>query len=109
MVGMLDAIEQERVLGRALVLEIFRVPRLGAIAGCRITDGVVRRNAQARLIRDAVVIWEGSVASLRRLKDDVSEVREGFECGIGLVNYNDMKVSDQIEVFTIEKVAATEL
>jgi translation initiation factor IF-2 len=109
MLGMLDAIEQERVLGRALVLQVFRVPKLGAVAGCRVTEGVVRRNAQARLIRDAVVIWEGSVASLRRVKDDVSEVREGFECGIGLVNYNDIKTDDQIEVFMIEKVAATEL
>ena len=72
-------------------------------------DGIMKRNARARLIRDAVVIWEGNIASLRRFKDDASEVREGFECGIGLENFNDVKVGDQIECYMIEKVAATEL
>ena len=72
-------------------------------------DGTIRRNARARLIRDGVVTWEGNIASLRRFKDDVSEVREGFECGIGLENFNDVKVADQIEAYIIEKVAATEL
>jgi translation initiation factor IF-2 len=74
-----------------------------------VIDGIIRRNARARLIRDGVVAWEGNIASLRRFKDDVSEVREGFECGIGLENFNDVKVSDQIEAYIIEKVAATEL
>jgi translation initiation factor IF-2 len=69
----------------------------------------MKRNARARLIRDAVVTWEGNIASLRRFKDDASEVREGFECGIGLENFNDIKVGDQVECYMIEKVAATEL
>ena len=89
--------------------EVFRVPQVGAVAGCMVIDGIIRRNARARLIRDGVVAWEGNIASLRRFKDDVSEVREGFECGIGLENFNDIKVGDQIEAYIIEKVAATEL
>ena len=109
MIGMLDAIEQEKILGKAEVREVFRVPKLGAIAGCTVSSGIIRRNVQARLIRDGVVIWEGGIASLRRFKDDVGEVREGFECGIGLVGYNDIKVADQIEAYTIERIAATEL
>ncbi|MBA3441874.1 MAG: translation initiation factor IF-2, partial [Pyrinomonadaceae bacterium] len=109
MLGMLDAIEQERILGRADVREVFRVPKLGAVAGCMVRDGVMRRTARARLIRDSVVAWEGNIASLRRFKDDASEVREGFECGIGLENFNDIKVGDQIEAYTIDKVAPTEL
>ena len=109
MIGMLEKIEKEKILGKAAVREVFRVPRIGAVAGCMVIDGIIRRNARARLIRDGVVAWEGSIASLRRFKDDVSEVREGFECGIGLENFNDVKVSDQIEAYIIEKVAATEL
>ena len=109
MIGMLEAVEKERILGRADVREVFRVPRIGAVAGCMVIDGVVRRNARARLIRDGIVTWEGGIASLRRFKDDVSEVRQGFDCGIGLENFNDIKVGDQIEAYVIEKVAATEL
>ena len=109
MIGMLEAVEKEKILGKAEVREVFRVPRVGAVAGCMVLDGTIRRNARARLIRDGVVSWEGGIASLRRFKDDVSEVREGFECGIGLENFNDIKVSDQIEAYIIEKVAATEL
>ena len=109
MIGMLEKIEKEKILGKADVREVFRVPRVGAVAGCMVIDGIVRRNARARLIRDGVVSWEGSIASLRRFKDDASEVREGFECGIGLENFNDIKVGDQIECYVIEKVAATEL
>ena len=97
MIGMLDAIEKEKILGKALVREIFKVPKVGTIAGCRVIDGVIRRKARARLIRDGVVAWEGDIGSLRRFKDDVTEVREGFECGIGLENFNDIKVDDQIE------------
>jgi translation initiation factor IF-2 len=74
-----------------------------------VVDGSIRRKARARLIRDGVVSWEGNILSLRRFKDDVSEVREGFECGIGLENFNDIKVGDQIEAYIVEKVAATEL
>ena len=109
MIGMLEAIEKERILGKAAVREVFRVPRAGTVAGCMVVDGVVRRNARARLIRDGVVSWEGNIASLRRFKDDVSEVREGFECGISLENFNDVKVGDQIEAYIVERVAATEL
>jgi translation initiation factor IF-2 len=109
MIGMLDAIEREVILGKAVVQETFKVSRIGTIAGCRVTDGVIRRQAKARLIRDGVVTWEGDIATLKRFKDDVNEVRNGFECGISLVNYNDIKVGDEIEAFVIEKIAATEL
>jgi translation initiation factor IF-2 len=74
-----------------------------------VVDGTIRRNARARLIRDGVVAWEGNIASLRRVKDDVAEVREGFECGIALEGFNDIKVGDQIEAYIVEQVAATEL
>jgi len=109
MIGMLEAIEKERILGKAAVREVFRVPRAGTVAGCMVVDGTIRRNARARVIRDGVVSWEGNIASLRRFKDDVSEVREGFECGISLENFNDVKVGDQIEAYVVERVAATEL
>jgi translation initiation factor IF-2 len=109
MIGMLEAIEKERIIGKADVREVFRVPKAGVVAGSMVVDGNIRRNARARLIRDGVVSWEGNIASLRRFKDDVSEVREGFECGIGLENFNDVKVGDQVEAYIVEKVAATEL
>jgi translation initiation factor IF-2 len=109
MIGMLEAIEKEKILGKAAVRDVFRVPRAGVVAGCMVIDGTVRRNARARLIRDGVVSWEGNIASLRRFKDDVSEVREGFECGISLENFNDLKIGDQIEAYIVERVAATEL
>ncbi|MBC7909835.1 MAG: translation initiation factor IF-2 [Pyrinomonadaceae bacterium] len=109
MIGMLEAVEKEKILGKAEVRDIFRVPRAGVVAGCMVLDGVIRRNARARLIRDGVVSWEGGIASLRRFKEDASEVREGFECGISLENFNDLKIGDQIEAYIIEKVAATEL
>jgi translation initiation factor IF-2 len=109
MIGMLEAVEKEKILGKADVREVFRVPRAGAVAGSMVIDGLIRRNAKARLIRDAVVAWEGNIGSLRRFKDDVSEVREGFECGISLENFNDIKVGDQIEAYVVERIAATEL
>jgi translation initiation factor IF-2 len=109
MIGMLEKIEKEKILGKAAVREVFRVPKAGSVAGCMVIDGTISRKARARLIRDSVVSWEGNIGSLRRFKDDVSEVREGFECGIGLENFNDIKVGDQIEAYVIEKVAATEL
>ncbi|MBN8091224.1 EF-Tu/IF-2/RF-3 family GTPase, partial [Vibrio vulnificus] len=84
MIGMLDAIEKESILGKALVQETFRVSKIGTIAGCRVTEGVIRRQAKARLIRDGVVAWTGDIASLKRFKDDTSEVRQGYECGISL-------------------------
>jgi translation initiation factor IF-2 len=106
MAGLLDPTFKEVRLGAAEVREVFKVPKLGAIAGCMVTDGRITRagETQARLMRDNVVIHEGKIASLRRFKDDVSEVRAGFECGIGLQGYNDLKVGDVIEVFQMERV-----
>jgi translation initiation factor IF-2 len=109
MIGMLDAIEKENILGKAQVQEVFKVSKIGSIAGCRVTDGIMKRQAKARIIRDGVVVWEGDIASLKRFKEDVNEVRQGFECGISLVNFNDIKVDDEIEAFVIERIAATEL
>jgi translation initiation factor IF-2 len=109
MIGMLEAIEREKILGKAEVRDVFKVSKVGTIAGCMVIDGLIRRNSRARLIRDGVVAWEGGIASLKRFKEDAAEVREGFECGIGLENFNDVKVGDQIESFIVEKIAATEL
>ena len=109
MIGMLDKIEKEEILGKALVQDIFKVSKVGTIAGCRVTDGLIRRQAKARLIRDGVVIWTGDISSLKRFKDDTNEVRQGFECGISLVNFNDIKVGDEIEAYVIEQIAPTEL
>ena len=108
MQGMLAPTFKEQRLGSAQVRETFKVPKVGTIAGCMVLDGRITRSgdAQARLLRDNVVVWEGKLSSLRRFKDDVSEVKAGFECGIGLANYNDVKVGDVIEVFTMERVAA---
>jgi translation initiation factor IF-2 len=91
------------------VRQVIRVPKIGAIAGCMVTDGRITRSGDTtvRLLRDNVVIYEGRIASLRRFKDDVSEVKSGFECGIALEKFNDMKDGDVIEVFTMERVAVT--
>jgi len=107
MTGMLEPVIRETRLGAAEVRDTFRVPKVGTIAGCYVTDGKVTRNAEVRLLRDNVVIFEGKVASLKRFKDDVSEVTRGYECGIGIQNFNDVKVGDVIEVFTMERVAVT--
>ncbi len=103
--GMLKPEERERILGDAEVRQTFRVPKLGVIAGSYVRSGTIRRNSQVRLVRDGVVVYEGTVASLRRFKDDVTEVREGFECGIGLQNYQDVKEGDVIEAFDVEEIA----
>ncbi len=107
MAGMLDPTFKEVRIGGATVRETFRVPKVGTIAGCIVNDGRITRQGEAkvRLVRDGVVVWEGKLASLRRFKDDVSEVKSGFECGIGLQNFNDVKVGDVIEVFQMERVA----
>ena len=97
--GMLKPIYAEEVRGQAEIREVFRSSKFGNIAGCMVTDGFMRRNAKARLLRDGVVVAETSIASLRREKDDATEVREGFECGITLSNYNDIKIGDVIETF----------
>jgi translation initiation factor IF-2 len=108
MAGLLEPTFKAVRLGSAEVREVFKVPKVGAVAGCMVTDGRVTRagETQARLLRDNVVVFEGKIASLRRFKDDVSEVKSGFECGIGLERYNDIKVGDVIEVFTMERVGA---
>ena len=97
--GMLAPQIKEEVLGQVEVRDVFRAPKIGSIAGCYVTEGVVQRNAKVRVLRDNVVIFDGSVDSLRRFKDDVNEVKAGFECGIGVKNYNDVKVGDQLEVY----------
>jgi translation initiation factor IF-2 len=107
MAGLLDPTFKEARIGAATVRETFKVPKIGVIAGCIVNEGVIKRSgdAQARLLRDNVEVWTGKLASLKRFKDDVSEVKTGFECGIGLQNFNDIKVGDVIEVFHMERVA----
>ena len=97
--GMLKPIFAEEVRGQAEIREIFRSSKFGNIAGCMIIDGSIKRNQRARLLRDGVVVAETSIASLRREKDDVTEVREGFECGMTLGNYGDIRIGDVIETF----------
>ncbi|AEW77488.1 translation initiation factor IF-2 [Aggregatibacter actinomycetemcomitans] len=104
MSGMLQPEFKQEIIGLAEVRDVFRHPKFGAIAGCMVTEGVVKRNNPIRVLRDNVVIFEGELESLRRFKDDVSEVRNGMECGIGVKNYNDVKVGDQIEVFEVVEV-----
>ena len=108
MSGLLEPTFKEVRIGTAQVRETFKVPKFGTIAGCMVTDGRITRagDTQARLLRDNVVVYEGKIGSLRRFKDDVSEVKSGFECGIGFEKYNDLKVGDVIEVFVNERVAA---
>jgi translation initiation factor IF-2 len=105
MEGLLDPTLKEVTRGRAEVRNTFKVPKFGVVAGCYVTEGTIPRSAQLRLLRDNRVIHEGKVGSLRRFKDDVSEVKQGFECGIGLDRFQDVKVGDIIEAFQVEKVA----
>ena len=107
MSGMLAPEIRERILGHAQVREIFRVPKVGMVAGCMVTDGLLRRSAKVRVIRQDVVIHSGEMDSLRRFKEDVKEVREGFECGVGIRNFNDLKNGDVIEAFETTEVART--
>jgi len=109
MVGLLEPTFKENVLGQAEVRELFKVPKLGIIAGCYVTDGKASRSAEVRLLRDNVVIHTGKVGSLRRFKDDAAEVKQGYECGIGIVGYNDIKENDVIEFFEMVSVAAKSL
>jgi translation initiation factor IF-2 len=105
MLGLLAPEFEEVVTGEAEVREIFRVPKLGAIAGCFIRTGVITRGTKVRFLRDGTIIWKGSIQSLRRFKDDVREVREGFECGIGLSDFQDLKPGDLIETFEEREIA----
>jgi len=103
--GMLAPEEKEVILGSAEVRQLFRVPKVGTVAGCHVSDGVIDRNARIRVLRDHVVIYEGKLASLRRFKDDVKEVRAGYECGAAIENFNDIKVDDVLESYRVEQVA----
>ncbi len=105
MSGMLAPEFKEEIIGLAEVRDVFRAPKIGAIAGCMVTEGVVKRNNPIRVLRDNVVIFEGELESLRRFKEDVNEVRQGLECGIGVKNYDDVKIGDQIEVYERVQVA----
>jgi translation initiation factor IF-2 len=107
MTGLLDTVKREVTRGHAEVRETFKVPKIGTIGGCMVTDGVIPRSASVRLIRDNRVIYEGKVGSLRRFKDDASEVKQGFECGIGIAGYQDVKVGDVIEAFVVEELAGS--
>lgn len=107
MTGMLTPDVVEKVLGRAEVRNVFTVPKAGTIAGCFIADGKIQRSNMARLVRDGKIVYEGKISSLKRFKDDAREVATGFECGIGIENYNDVKVGDVIEAFVKEEVART--
>jgi len=105
MTGLLDPTIKETYLGRAEVRDTFRIPKVGTIAGCQVLDGLIKRDSDVRLLRDNVLVFTGKVSSLKRFKDDASEVRNGMECGIGIHNYNDVKKGDIIEAFSVEKIA----
>ncbi|EGA67809.1 translation initiation factor IF-2 [Vibrio brasiliensis] len=105
--GMLAPEFKQEIIGLAEVRDVFKSPKLGAIAGCMVTEGLIKRNNPIRVLRDNVVIYEGELESLRRFKDDVQEVKSGYECGIGVKNYNDVRVGDQIEVFEIVEIKRT--
>jgi translation initiation factor IF-2 len=105
--GMLQPEEKEVLLGEAEVRQIFRVPRIGVVAGCYVTEGVLDRRGRVRLVREGVQVYEGELGSLKRFKDDVREVREGFECGLSIQGYNDLKIGDRIECYRVEAVART--
>jgi translation initiation factor IF-2 len=107
MAGLLDSIKEEEFLGRAEVRETFKVPKIGMVAGCYVQDGKLVRNAQARLVRDGVIVWEGKMNSLKRFKEDAREVPSGMECGLGLEDFNDIKVGDHVEAFNIKEVRPT--
>jgi translation initiation factor IF-2 len=107
MEGLLTPDIVEKDLGKAEVRETFSVPKQGTVAGCAVTSGLVRRNGRVRLYRENILVWTGTVASLRRFKEDVKEVKDGYECGVGLDGYNDIKVGDLLEFFEDIEVAKT--
>ncbi len=107
MSGMLSPELKQQIIGLAEVRDVFKSPKFGAIAGCMVTEGTIKRHNPIRVLRDNVVIYEGELESLRRFKDDVNEVRNGMECGIGVKNYNDVRVGDMIEVFEIIEIQRT--
>ena len=105
--GMLTPERRETILGTAEVREVFKVSKVGTIGGSHVLEGVIERKSRARLVRDGIVVYEGEISSLKRFKDDAKEVREGFECGIGIANFNDIKLGDIIECYSVEEVART--
>jgi len=105
--GMLAPEKKEAVLGLVEVRQVFKISKVGAVAGCYVLEGLVRRNASVRVLRDNVVIHTGDIDSLKRFKDDVREVKGGFECGMSLKNFNDLKVGDQFEIYEVQEVART--
>ncbi|MBA3903232.1 MAG: translation initiation factor IF-2, partial [Rhodocyclaceae bacterium] len=107
MSGMLSPEKKEAVIGLVEIRQVFRISKVGAVAGCYVLDGTVKRGSQVRLLRDNVVVWTGELDSLKRFKDDVKEVKAGFECGLSLRNFNDIQERDQLEVFEIQEVART--
>jgi len=109
LVGMLSPVTTEETIGEAEVRELFRASRVGTIAGCMVTNGVVRRNAQVRVVRDGTVIYETTIDSLKRFQDDAREVAEGFECGIHLAGFDDVKIGDVLEVYETREVERTDL
>jgi len=106
MVGLLDPVYKENIIGRADIKEVFHVSKVGTVAGCYVTDGKIERSAKVRLLRDDVVIFDGNLSSLKRFKDDAKDVSSGFECGVGLENYNDIKHGDVFEFYTLEEMKA---
>jgi translation initiation factor IF-2 len=106
MAGLLEPVYRENVIGRADIKEIFNVPKVGTVAGCYVTDGHIERNAKVRLLRDEVVVFDGKMASLKRFKGDVKEVQSGYECGIGLEDFQDIKPGDVFEVYQMEVIQA---
>jgi translation initiation factor IF-2 len=106
MYGLLEPVYKENYAGRAEVLQVFKITKVGQIAGCRVTDGLIKRDAQVRVLRDGNEVWKGKISSLKRVKEDVSEVRQGVECGIDLAGFKDIKAGDIIESFTTETLAA---
>jgi translation initiation factor IF-2 len=105
LVGMLEPVFEESVKGHAQVRDTFNIPKVGTIAGCYVVDGTIGRGHHGRLVRDGLVVWEGKLASLKRFKDDAKEVNTGYECGLGLENFNDIKIGDELETYVMEEVA----
>jgi len=107
MSGMLAPEKREQALGLVEIRQVFHVSKVGSIAGCYVLEGLVKRGSSVRLLRNNVVLWTGELDSLKRFKDDVKEVKFGFECGLSLKNYNDIQEGDQLEIFEVQEVART--
>jgi translation initiation factor IF-2 len=105
--GLLAPEEREVVLGEAEIRALFKISGVGTVAGCYVRHGVIRRSGRIRVVRNGVEVYDGQISSLKRFKDDVREVKEGLECGIGVENFNDVKVGDVLESYTVEQVART--